>query len=190
MSTVSCLKPWVSPEEYIQGELLSEIRHEYFAGELFAIAESSEHHTYIAGNIFGELHGHLSGKKCAPFMNYMKAHVHIAGDDWFYYPDVMVNCDPAGQHKYYCDTPSLIVEVLSPESDMRDRREKRLAYEKIATLQTYALVSQERREVQIFRRKPEGGWTREGLPEAGDSLRFPQLDFALPLDAIYARTGL
>lgn len=91
--------PWVSPEEYIN---------------------------YIAGNIFGELYAHLRGKTCAPFMNDMKAHVHSAEDDWFYYPDVMVNCDPAGQHKYFCNTPSIILEVLSPDSEMRDRREKRL----------------------------------------------------------------
>ena len=190
MSTAGSPKPWISPQDYIQGELVSEIRHEYFAGEVFAMAGASENHNYIAGNIFGVLYGHLRGKQCAPFMNDMKAHVHSAGDDWFYYPDVMVNCDPAGQHQYFCDTPSVIVEVLSPDSEMRDRREKRLAYEKIATLHTYALVSQERREVLIFRRKPEGGWTREMLPEAGDSLHFPELDFALPLDAIYARTGL
>jgi Uma2 family endonuclease len=63
-------------------------------------------------------------------------------------------------------------------------------YEKIAALHTYALVSQERREVQIFRRKPEGGWTREVLPEAGQEFRVPELEFALSLDAMYARTGL
>ena len=190
MSTASHPRPWISPEEYIQGELLSEIRHEYFAGEIFAMAGASENHNYIAGNVFAALHVHLSGKKCAPFINDMKAHIHSAGDDWFYYPDVMVNCDPAGQHKHYCDTPSVIVEVLSPDSETRDRREKRLAYEKIATVQTYALVAQDRREVLVFRRKPEGGWSREVLPEAGDALRLPELEFALPLDAIYARTGL
>ena len=84
----------------------------------------------------------------------------------------------------------MIVEVLSPDSETRDRREKRLAYEKISTVHTYALVSQERREVLIFRRKPEGGWSRELLPEAGDALRLPELEFAVSLDAIYARTGV
>lgn len=190
MSTAGHPKRWLSPEEYIQDELLSEVRHEYFVGEVFAMAEASENHNYIAGNIFGELHVHLRGQSCAPFINDMKAHIHSAGDDWFYYPDVMVNCDPTGQHKYYCDTPSVIVEVLSPDSEMRDRREKRLAYEKIASLHTYALVSQERREVLIFRRKPGGGWSREVLPEAGEMLRVPELEFSVSLDTIYARTGL
>ena len=190
MSTATASTAWISPEEYLRGELSSEIRHEYFAGEVFAMAGASREHNFIAGNIFGELYAHLRGKKCAPFINDMKAHIHSEGDDWFYYPDVMVNCEPSGQQKYHCDTPSVIVEVLSPSSEATDRREKRLAYEKIATLQTYVLVAQDRRELLIFRRKAGGGWSREVLPQAGDALRLPELDFVLPLDAIYARTGL
>jgi Uma2 family endonuclease len=122
-------------------------------------------------------------------MNDMKAHIRRLNDDWFYYPDVMVNCDPAGQHKYHCETPTLIAEVLSPETEAKDRREKRLAYERIETLKTYVLVSQERREVFIFRHSEEG-WSREVLPDDGDMLRVPDLGFEIELDAIYARTGL
>lgn len=154
------------------------------------MAGASLSHNFVAGNIFAALHAQLTGKRCAPFMNDMKAHIHSEGDDWFYYPDVMVNCDPAGQQKYFCDTPSIIVEVLSPATEATDRREKRLAYEKIAALHTYILVAQDRRELLIFRRKPEGGWLRETLTAASDALRIPELDFILPLDAIYARTGL
>ena len=189
MSLVSQTSRWISPEEYMKGELVSETRHEYFAGEVVAMAGASLNHNLIAGDIFTALNVHLRGKKCLAFTNDMKAHIHTRGDDWFYYPDVMVNCDPAGQHKYFCDTPSLIVEVLSPDTEAKDRREKRLAYEMIAPLRTYALVAQDRREILVFRRTAEG-WSREVLPDAGDTLRIPELDFALPLDAIYARTGL
>ena len=190
MSTATASTAWMSPEEYLRGEILSEIRHEYFAGEVFAMAGASEEHNFIAGNIFGELYAHLRGKVCAPFINDMKAHIQSEGDEWFYYPDVMVSCDPAGRHKYFCDTPSLIVEVLSPATESTDRREKRLAYEKIASLRTYVLAAQERREIIIDRRKPEGGWTRETLTATTDALRVPELEFVLPFDAIYARTGL
>jgi Uma2 family endonuclease len=189
VSAVSKTTRWISPEEYLEGELVSEVRREYFAGEVFAMPASDVNHNRIAGNIFGELHLALRGKRCSPFMNDMKAHVQRQDDDWFYYPDVMVNCDPAGQHEYYCDTPTVIVEVLSPDTEAKDRREKRLAYEMIPTLRTYALVAQERREVFIFRRTP-AGWSREVLPDDGDTLRLPELEFTLSLDAIYARTGL
>jgi Uma2 family endonuclease len=192
MSRAASLKEWISPEEYLRAELLSDIRHEYLAGELRPVhdlAGASENHNYIAGNIFGELYLHLRGKKCAPFMNDMKAHIHSAGDDWFYYPDVMVNCEAAGQSRYYCDTPAIIVEVLSPGSEDRDRHEKALAYRTIPTLHTYVLVAQDRREILIFRRG-ENNWAREVLPDAGPALRFPQIECEIPLDAIYARTGL
>ena len=131
MSAIGKTQRWISPEEYLQGELLSEVRHEYFAGEVVAMAGASVNHNFIAGNIFAALHAHLAGKKCFAFINDMKAHIHQRGDDWFYYPDVMVNCDPAGQQKYFCETPSVIIEVLSPDTEAKDRREKRLAYEMI-----------------------------------------------------------
>ena len=122
-------------------------------------------------------------------MNDMKAHIHKKNDDWFYYPDVMVNCDPTGQLSYFCDTPSVIVEVLSPATERIDRREKRMAYEMIETLHSYILVSQERREVTIYRRC-EDGWATERLPEDGAELRIPEVEFTMSLDAIYARAGV
>src|SRR5438552_833796 len=114
MSALSESQRWVSPEKYLESELLSKTRSEYFAGEVVAMAGASLNHNRIAGNIHAGLHAHLRGKRCEAFINNMKAHIHERGDDWFYYPDVMVNCDPAGQHKYFCETPSVIIEVLSP----------------------------------------------------------------------------
>ena len=189
MSAVRKLTNWISPEDYIAGELLSEVRHEYFAGEIVAMAGASLAHNRIAGDIFTELNVHLRGKRGEAFINDMKAHIHKKNDDWFYYPDVMVNCDPAGQHSYFCDTPSVIVEVLSPATERIDRREKRMAYEMIETLHSYILVSQERREVTIYRRC-EDGWATERLPEDGAELRIPEVEFTMSLDAIYARAGV
>ena len=180
---------WISPEEYIEAELLSEIRHEYFDGEIVAMAQSSLAHNRIAGDLFVALNTHLQGKRCEAFANDMKAHISKADDDWFYYPDVMVNCDPSGQQQYYCETPSVIVEVLSPATERIDRREKRMAYEMIPTLHSYILVSQDKREVTIFRRK-DGAWTTERLPEDGTELRIPELEFTMSLDAIYTRAGV
>ena len=101
----------------------------------------------------------------------------------------MVNCDPAGQHQYFCDTPSVIVEVMSASTERIDRREKRMAYELIPALHTYVLVSQDSREVTIHRRTGED-WTTERLPESGDMLQIPELDFSMTLDAIYARVSV
>jgi Uma2 family endonuclease len=186
MSALRRPSNWISPEEYLAGELVSEVRHEYFAGEVVAMAGASVNHNIIAGNVFAALHGHLAGHQCLPFINDMKAHVHKRSDDWFYYPDVMVNCDPAGQHDFYCDTPSIIVEVMSPSTERIDRREKRWAYELIPALHTYVLVAQDRREVTVHRREGED-WSTEMLPESGDAIVIPELGFSMTLDAIYAR---
>jgi Uma2 family endonuclease len=185
--------PWISPQEYLESELVSEVRHEYFAGEVFAMAGASVEHNRIALNIASALHAHLSGKKCEAFMNDMKAHLEREKDEWFYYPDVMVNCEPAGQHKYYCDTPAIIFEVLSEITAALDRREKRMAYQSIASLRTYVLVDQERCHVTIYRRTPSE-WTHEVFTVTGTAqltpdhaVDLPEIEFRLPLNTIYER---
>lgn len=188
MSAVPKIETLISPEEYIAGELLSQVRHEYISGRVYAMAGTSVNHNYIAGNFFTELHVHLRGKKCAPFMNDMKARIRDARDESYYYPDVMVNCDPTGQQTYFCNTPALIVEVLSPSTEAIDRREKLNAYQRIPSLHTYILAEQDKREVTVYRRRPEG-WEKTTLTGA-DMLQVPELEFGITLDAIYARTGL
>ena len=188
MSAVPKIETLISPEEYIAGELLSQVRHEYISGRVYAMAGTSVNHNYIAGNFFTELHVHLRGKKCAPFMNDMKARIRDARDESYYYPDVMVNCDPTGQQTYFCNTPALIVEVLSPSTEAIDRREKLNAYQRIPSLHTYILAEQDKREVTVYRRRPEG-WEKTTLTGA-DTLQVPELEFSITLDAIYARTGL
>jgi Uma2 family endonuclease len=188
MSAIRMIETLISPEEYLAGELRSEVRHEYISGRVYAMAGTSVNHNHIAGNFMIELGIHLRGKKCAPFMNDMKVRIREASDETYYYPDVMVNCDPAGQQTYFCDTPALIVEVLSPSTEVIDRREKLTAYRRIPSLHTYILAEQDKREVTVYHRIPQG-WEKTILTGA-DALTVPELEFSISLDAIYARTGL
>ena len=188
MSAIRKNEDLLTPEEYIAGELRSEIRHEYLAGRVYARACSSVEHNHIAGNFLGELGIHLRGKKCTPFATDMKVRIREASAECYYYPDVMVNCDPAGQQRYFCDTPALIVEVLSPDTQGTDRREKLLAYQGIPSLHTYILAEQEQREITVWHRQPQG-WEKTILTGA-ETLHVPELEFGITLDAIYARTGL
>ena len=188
MSAVPKFEADLTPEEYIAGELLSEVHHEYISGRVYAMAGASVNHNYIAGNLFAELNVHLRGKKCAPFMADMKARIRELNFEHYYYPDVMVNCDPSGQQRYFCDTPALIVEVLSPDTQGIDRREKLAAYRRIPSLHTYILAEQDKREVTVYRRLPEG-WEKTILTGT-DTLQVTELEFSTTLDAIYARTGL
>jgi Uma2 family endonuclease len=83
----------ISAEEYLRGEPLSDVRHEYIDGDVIAMAGGSRAHNAIALNFASELRQHLRGKSCEVFMADVKARVLAHQQDTFYYPDVMVGCD-------------------------------------------------------------------------------------------------
>lgn len=81
-------KTLLSPEAYLAGEALAEIRHEYVAGEVYARAGASERHNRISGNLFFQLRAKARDSQCGVFMNDMK--LRIEQGERFYYPDVML----------------------------------------------------------------------------------------------------
>lgn len=173
----------LSVEEYLAGELRSEIRHEYVGGTVYAMAGTSEEHNTIAGNIFAALHAHLRGKPCRVFIVDMKVRLFIAREDVFYYPDLMVTCDPRDTDRYFKRFPKVLIEVLSPDTERTDRREKFFSYTSIETLEEYVLVAQDRREITVFRRNTQ--WAPEALTEAEPLLALASIGFTLPLQAVY-----
>src|SRR5712691_11604421 len=158
----------VTVQDYLSGELRSETRHEYFGGSVYAMAVASEEHNAIAGNLFAALHAHLRGKPCRVFFVDMKVRLLITGTDIFYYPDLMVACDPRDTDRYFKRHPKVLIEVLSPDTESTDRREKFLSYTGIGTLEEYVLVAQDRREVTVFRRSQQ--WQPEILGQPGEAL--------------------
>lgn len=150
----------LSVEDYLDGEKHSEVRHEYFDGEIYAMAGASRAHEIVSMNLSMALHGHLKGGPCQAFKSDMKVNVDVNGQEGFYYPDIVVTCDPNEKHDYYIESPKLIVEILS-QNALRDRLEKFLVYQHIPTLEEYVIVSQKAKEpeVTIHRRKKE--WKRE-----------------------------
>jgi len=150
------LKIPLSVEAYIEGELRSEVKHEYLAGEVYAMSGASAAHNLIAGNLFSALHQHLRGGPCRVFMSDMKVRIQHAREDYFYYPDVMVACQPNDTARYWREQPKLIVEVLSESTERVDTREKVFAFQTIPALEEYVLLAQDRREATVFRRAE--GW--------------------------------
>ncbi len=119
------------------------MRHEYLGGEVYAIAGASEEHNVVSMNLGTLLHFHLRGRRgcpCRTFMTDMKVRLEIVGDEVLYYPDLMVTCDPRDTDRYFKRYPSVLVEVLSADTERTDRREKLLSYLRIETLETYILV--------------------------------------------------
>jgi Uma2 family endonuclease len=186
MSAIAQSQPLLSVEEYLEGERFLEIRHEYVGGHVYAMAGASDDHNRIAGNIFGELRERLRGKRCEPFINDMK--LKIPGGQAFYYPDVLVACDPADNAKYFREQPTVVFEVLSPETAQTDQREKWYAYALIPSLKVYVLVSQEKPELTVLRRGRPGPWVAEVVTGKTAILKLPEIKIALPLARIFERT--
>src|ERR1700687_355781 len=107
----------ISVEEYLEYEADGRTRHEYIAGEIFAMTGASLEHNLIAGNVFAAVAAHLRGGPCMAFMSDFKLRLKNNMEDIFYYPDVMVACGREGVEKYYLRNPKLIIEVLSPTTE-------------------------------------------------------------------------
>ncbi len=169
----------LSVAEYLEGEQYSDIRHEYERGEVVAMVGASRNHGRLVLNIALPLRQHLDESPCEVFVTDMKVHV----DDCFFYPDVVVGCDADDDHDFYLERPVLIVEVLSETTAQRDRMVKRLAYQRIPTLQEYLLLEQDRLRAELYRRG-EAGWDL-ALYGPGEQIRLASIDLALALDHLY-----
>jgi len=172
----------LSEPEYLHGELSSEIRHEYVDGEVYAMAGGGEAHNLIAGNIFTKLREFARGGSCRVFISDMKLHVQT----WkaYYYPDILVTCDPTDSHSHFKECPSLVVEVLSPSTESTDRREKMLAYRTLPSLKEYVLVATDKRLVEIYRRDEHDEWQLAAVSQ-DENLLLESVGASLTLDEIY-----
>ena len=181
--TIAAEQEGVSVAEYLEGEKVTEIKHEYVNGTVYAMGGASREHNLISGNLFAGLHAALRGGPCQTFMADMKVHIRLGDDELFYYPDVVVGCDGDDAHRYYLERPHFIAEVLSPASERIDRREKFLAYTRMESLSAYLLLEQERPAGTLYRR--ERDWRSEPLGE-GDTLHLPDLECSLPMAEIFS----
>jgi Uma2 family endonuclease len=171
--------PALTPEQYLELELAADVRHELVAGQLNEMTGASQFHNVIAMAFAANLYAALQ----APwrvYMSDMKVRVH----DDFYYPDVMISQEPVTVRNHYLVEPIVVIEVLSPATQARDRLEKRLGYQRLASLREYVLVSQDEPSIEIFRRAGNDGWEVETCG-AGHALRLTSIGFEAPVGSLY-----
>ncbi len=180
---------YISPEEYLEGEELSTEKHEYLDGVVYMMAGTSAGHERIALNIGMELRMQLRGKPCEAFSSETRVRVCPERGEFYYYPDVTVDCSRRPNDSQYAEKPRVIFEVLSPATERVDRVEKLQNYQRIESLEAYVIVEQFRIAMTIHRRTP-GGWETELLLEKEDILKLACIACELPLAAVYERTGL
>jgi Uma2 family endonuclease len=175
--------------DYLALEQGAAIRHEYVAGIAYAMAGAGERHNRIALNLAVALRAAARGTPCGVYVSDMK--LRIDTGPVFYYPDVMVSCEPAQPDSLFKTTPQLVAEVLSPSTAAIDTREKLQAYLGLASLRYYLMIDSERAAVSYYLRAPGEDWLL-GTLEPGERIRIEcgPVQAALTLADLYEDTGL
>lgn len=147
----------MTTDDYLVWEETQAEKHEFVAGEVFAMVSARQDHVIVSGNIFAALKQCLRGTPCRAYIADLKLRVETA--DAFFYPDVMVSCHPGDlKNQQYISHPTLIVEVLSDSTAAYDRGDKFAAYRDLESLKEYVIVGIDSRRVECFRRTAENEW--------------------------------
>lgn len=170
-------------EEYLAWEPLQELRYEYDNGEVFAMTGGTIPHNDIALNFYTALRPHLRGRGCR--VNVSDVKVQVTPKSPYYYPDVIVSCDPQDQNaRKFIQNPKIIVEVLSPGTASRDRGEKFTNYLKMPSLQEYLLIDSEKISVERYCRGEGRMWLYYPYIEE-DVITLSSIEFEMAIALIY-----
>jgi Uma2 family endonuclease len=142
----------VSVEDYLEGELRSQVKHEYLGGMIYAMAGARNIHNQIATSLLGLFHSQLRGRRCQPFNTDTKVRLRLPTHTRFYYPDGMIVCQANSPGDSFQDNPVVIAEVISDSTRRIDEGEKKDAYLSIPSLTAYLLIESNRSRVVVYRR--------------------------------------
>lgn len=180
----SAQNSYITTEEYLQLETTSDTKHEYFNGEIYAMAGATDTHVTIAGNIFALLLAHLRGSGCRVYISDMK--VRIETKNRFFYPDVMVTCEAKDrENSTYKKFPRLIIEVLSDSTEAFDRGDKFADYQSLPSLQEYVLINTKKARIECFRRTDDGLWLLQFYELDKIDFELASLEFSAKIEEVY-----
>ena len=181
----------VSPQEYLALERTGGARHEYLAGDVFAMGGASERHNLIVANIVRELGTQLKGRPCKTYASDMR--VKVPATSLYAYPDVVVVCGQAQFDDEQKDTllnPTVLVEVLSKSTEAYDRGEKAGHYRKLDTLAEYVLIAQDKWHVEHYVRQPDNQWLLSETDDVHQTMALPAIECTLALGEVYDKVDI
>jgi len=170
---------YISEQDYLEGEKISEIKHEYIDGNVYAMAGASKNHQRIIANLARHLGNYLNGSPCEVFFSDIKVRVDTKK---YFYPDIIVVCENDDEDAYYTESPRIIVEVLSSSTRKFDHTLKRQFYQTLPSLEEYILIEQDFVQVAVYRKADS--W-QSNFYYLGDTVTFQSLDFSLSVAEIY-----
>ena len=186
MNAVAARPLEMTVEEYLASEPLSEVKREYLGGVVYLRADVSGTHNYIATKLIGLLCMQLRGKSCEPFNSDMRVRLRPLDSTYFYFPDAMIACDPTDGGHGWRERPAALFEIISEDTRRVDEREKRIPYLQLPSLLAYVRIEQDRPEVVVDRRTPDG-WKSERVSGLDAVVRLPELVLELPLAELFER---
>jgi Uma2 family endonuclease len=184
-------KAKLTVEEYLQFEKESRDKHEYFRGEIFAMAGAGARHNVIFSNLFIEIGIQLRGKPCKPYGSDLR--IHIPENTLFTYPDISIICGEIVPSKIDPDTavqPSILIEILSPSTRNYDLGGKFELYREIPTLKEYYVIDSESIRIVSHRIGTNGFWEIQDYKSLEGILAMPLVNVSLSLKEIYEGTKL
>ena len=172
--------------EYVALETDSPTKHEFYQGEIFAMAGASPRHNRIVGNIYARLHQLLEGTECEVYGSDQR--IRINASDLSTYADVVIVCGDLqldAVDRIAATNPRIVIEVLSPSTEKYDRGKKFEFYQQLDSLAEYVLVAQDEPVITQLARNADRTW-RYGLIQGIDAqLQLVSLPMSVPLSAIY-----
>jgi Uma2 family endonuclease len=189
MSSLAHPRRHFTLDEYFAIERVGDARYEYWDGDIICMSGGTPQHGRLTSSIFRLLSAHLGDGPCDAFTSDQA--VSVPKLPPYRYPDASVVCAEPVYETFggisALLNPILLVEVLSAESEIRDRETKRVAYQAIPTLRDYLIIAQDAPHAALWTRQTDDDW-RAVLAEGLDSLIFiPSVRFNLSLAELYRR---
>jgi Uma2 family endonuclease len=171
-------------EDYLELERRSDVRHEYLAGEIYAMAGRTRQHAYLAGQVIALLARKLP-PGCRVGTSDLKICIETSG--LYTYPDAAVVCGPDRpdvRDPHAVTNPVLVVEVTSNGTEDYDRGAKLAHYQQVPSLECVVIVSHQQRKITVVARSASGWQTADFLAGGVATLTGPVA--ALSVDEIYS----
>jgi Uma2 family endonuclease len=178
-------------EEYLEKERASDTKHEYYQGEIFAMAGTSTPHNVISVNLITSIKNSLKGKACRPYGSDFR--IHIPQNSLFTYPDISIVCGEITTRENDNENllnPIVIIEILSPSTRSYDKGKKFSLYKHIPTLKEYILVDSQALKIEAWFITSGSIWELKEYQDKEEQLHIQTIDVQIPLTDIYEDTGL
>ncbi|MBI1759932.1 MAG: Uma2 family endonuclease [Acidobacteria bacterium] len=183
------VQPALTFDEYLELDREAEFRSEFANGRMEGMAGGSKEHALIAFNLSGEFALQLKNRPCLAFGSDLR--LAVLTKKHGRYPDLSIVC---GQPEFYqqdtLTNPTVLIEILSPSTEAKDRGEKAEEYRGIASLQEYLLIAQDRYHVEHYARQPDQRWLLTEFKELHETVQLTSINCQLKLADIYDKWEL